>query len=405
VISVIGGTYQEICAEPERDELYGSGGRAAAALTELSSGIEFHTPLPLAQWPVLQALADTMNFTAKPYGSPQLVRFEYFHGLSKPEIFPPVHLMEAPEEYTLKAEHVLRYGMIEGDAVVIADQAVYDPQDVVSPARFSANGSTARRLAYVLNRGEAQRLTESQDRQSDPEETVRELAEHEGAEVVVLKMGAAGALVYDRGTFTRIPAYRTDSVWPIGSGDVFSAVFSHYWMEQGLPAAKAARHASLATAYYCSTRSLPIPTELKEEDFQSIQPQAQATERPLVYLAGPFFTMGQRWVIGQALIALRDMGMKVFSPYHEVGMGTAEEVVHKDIEGIHRSDLLFAVVDGLDAGTLFEIGYARAVNKPVIVFMQNETDESMKMLQGTQCLIERDFVTAVYKAMWLAVSS
>ena len=38
---------------------------------------------------------------------------------------------------------------------------------------------------------------------------------------------------------------------------------------------------------------------------------------------------------------------------------------------------------------------------PVIAYVQNESEESIKMLQGTGCIIERDLTTALYKSFWL----
>ena len=61
---------------------------------------------------------------------------------------------------------------------------------------------------------------------------------------------------------------------------------------------------------------------------------------------------------------------------------------------------MFAVVDGLDSGTLFEVGYAIAQNKKVIAFVQNEGEESLKMLEGSNCIIEKDLTTAIYKTYW-----
>jgi nucleoside 2-deoxyribosyltransferase len=50
---------------------------------------------------------------------------------------------------------------------------------------------------------------------------------------------------------------------------------------------------------------------------------------------------------------------------------------------------------------LFEIGYAIAKKIPVIVYVESESAESIKMLEGTNCLIERDLTTAIYKCLWL----
>ncbi len=73
---------------------------------------------------------------------------------------------------------------------------------------------------------------------------------------------------------------------------------------------------------------------------------------PKVYLAGPFFTLEEPWVVGQARRDLKAMGLDVFSPYHDVGLGTAEDVVKKDFEGLRNCDVHFAIGDGLDSGTI-----------------------------------------------------
>jgi len=59
-----------------------------------------------------------------------------------------------------------------------------------------------------------------------------------------------------------------------------------------------------------------------------------------------------------------------------------------------------AVVNGLDAGTLFEIGYAKSLGKKVVAFAQNVNSSDLTMLIGTDCEITSDFSTAVYKASW-----
>ncbi|MFO6137639.1 nucleoside 2-deoxyribosyltransferase [Pseudomonas aeruginosa] len=84
-------------------------------------------------------------------------------------------------------------------------------------------------------------------------------------------------------------------------------------------------------------------------------------------------------MVGQARRDLRAMGLDVFSPYHDVGLGTAEDVVEKDLEGVRNCDVLFAIGDGLDSGTIFEIGYARALNKPVVFYAENESEQDQKM--------------------------
>ena len=47
---------------------------------------------------------------------------------------------------------------MEGDAVVKGQTVVYDPQSAFKPEEFAANGSSADRLALVLNSSEAKAL-------------------------------------------------------------------------------------------------------------------------------------------------------------------------------------------------------------------------------------------------------
>jgi nucleoside 2-deoxyribosyltransferase len=165
--------------------------------------------------------------------------------------------------------------------------------------------------------------------------------------------------------------------------------------------------ASKATAYYCCTQALPVPPSPEMDDWaehNGICPlHLLANAKPkCVYLAGPFFSMMERWLIEQSRDALSQQGMKVFSPLHDVGIGGAADVVKKDLAAISSCDILFALLDHLDSGTLFEVGYARSIGKPVVAFCQNETSESLKMLSGSDCAIFDDFVTAIYHTNWVA---
>lgn len=92
----------------------------------------------------------------------------------------------------------------------------------------------------------------------------------------------------------------------------------------------------------------------------------------------------------------------MFSPYHDVGHGSAEDVVPLDLEGINDADLIFAVGDGMDPGTVYEIGYARAKGKPVVVYCENESDENKKMMGGSDCLLCDDYVSSIYQTLWTA---
>jgi nucleoside 2-deoxyribosyltransferase len=61
-----------------------------------------------------------------------------------------------------------------------------------------------------------------------------------------------------------------------------------------------------------------------------------------------------------------------------------------------------ALVDGLDPGTVFEIGFARSLGKPVVALAESTGEEPLKMISGSGCDVVSDFVTAMYRVAWNA---
>lgn len=272
------------------------------------------------------------------------------------------------------------------------------PQNPESPQLFDANGSSAEQIAYVLNRTEASILSG----ETDVSDAASRLLQHQNVAVVVIKCGAFGSCVSTKDKRVTIPAYETRHIWPIGSGDVFAAVFAHFWAGQNADPFQAADWASRAAALYCASRDLPIvPIKLQASPFalKELRPNRDTSET-LIYLAGPFFTMAQCWLIEEARNALRAGGYHVFSPIHDVGIGDADVVVPQDIDALESSNTILALCDGLDAGTLFEVGYAVKKGIPVVAFAEQASDDELKMLHGTGCTVKKDFVSAIYHAQW-----
>jgi nucleoside 2-deoxyribosyltransferase len=405
LLTIVGGVYREQCMHPSWQEIYGSGGRAASAIARMGGQVELYAYLDIQNREALESRSALENFLLHPTIIDEGAGFNYYHGLDSPSIY---RTSKTFSSLNICANKVIRFGLIEGDAIVDAEYAVYDPQNVFEPAAFHANGSKATHLALVLNRYEAGVMT------GEPNACVEDMArmlvdqdkDKDKVEVVVIKMGPFGALVYDKGVVATVPAYHTDNVWKIGSGDTFVAHFGYRWMHEGFSAVEAATLASKATAFYCESRGFPTQKNLVNFNPEPIHPSLRFTAgyKPMVYLAGPFFTLAQLWLIEQARDDLRDMGLRVFSPYHDVGHGSADDVVQKDLSGIDTCDIVFAIGDGLDSGTVFEIGHARAKGKVVIMYSENVSVGDKKMMEGSGCILCKDYVTSIYKTLWVAAS-
>ncbi|WP_338665902.1 PfkB family carbohydrate kinase [Pararoseomonas sp. SCSIO 73927] len=392
---VAGGAYREICQVPRVDQIFGSGGRAAAALGILSPGTELHTYAGRSLARDLLASMAAFGVGARITEIEEEIAFSYFHPLSSSVLSPPRPALQP--SLHVAGSHVLRFGMIEGDAVVRGGSVVYDPQGADTYAGFHANGSVADRLALVLNEAEAEAATGLQG-----PDAARALLGGEGAEVVVIKGGAKGALVLAAGAEPAfVPAYRSDTVFKIGSGDVFSAVFAHAWAEQGLAPADAATFASAGTSGYVASQSLPVAS-LELPDPALALPVWKDPGR--IYLAGPFFDVPQLWFIEELRELLLEGGARVFSPYHDVGTGHAPDAIARaDLDGLRSADAVLAVVDGGDPGTVFEVGYAAALGMPVIALASRTPHEDLTMLHVPGVEIVGDVTTAVYKALWASM--
>ncbi len=193
-ITIAGGWYEEFCAEPHWHEFYGPGVRAAAALAGRMAAIRLLTYCPSALKPKLEYLAKTFGFAVDTFGTASAVsRFRYLHWLRPPQVSPgSVRDSDFPPICAESAENVIRYGFYEGDAIVKAKRAVYDPQNSPDRVRtFSGNGSSAEKLVIVCNFSEGSKLTG----ESLPEKILDALLNTPNTVAVALKGGWEGVFI------------------------------------------------------------------------------------------------------------------------------------------------------------------------------------------------------------------
>lgn len=390
-LHIIGGIYRERCVWPPWNQVWGSGGRAAAAVSGHVDEIVLSGYATPNMQRLFEPLARLEKIEFRPTESDQEISFDYVHSLSSPVIAPAPPIIKQEPLIDVSADVVLRFGMLEGSARVKAKRCVYDPQSAFRPEPFEYNGSSAETLAIVGNRKEVVALAGGGN---DPVAAAKSLLTTR-TQVVVIKGGVGGADVVDADGITHVPAYQTNNIFKVGSGDVFAAVFAAHWGVLNKAARECAFMASRAVAEYVEHMALPIPLP----DTLTPLPAARSNVG-LVYLAGPFFNLGQRWLVDEARRCLLELGMKVFSPIHDIGAGPAEQVAPADLEALDRADVVFALLDGMDSGTLFEVGWARHRGIPVYCLAQSSTAEDLKMVEGSGCHVFEDFATALHHAAW-----
>lgn len=409
---VYGGCYRETCITPHHDQLMGSGLRACLALSKIAGTTAhiWHSWISASdRLSINGVLANSPNVHFVEYASGKPAQhtpsFHYLNPLARP-VLAHDELQSTVSPQKLAADSALVFGTLESRPCVFADTVVYDPQCPDSPDLYFDNGSTASRCALVLNHKEATRLACDKDIYAATKLLQSYLLRGRSSpyEVIVVKMAHAGCWVCTRDEITPVPAYQTKTVFSIGSGDVFSAAFYAKWALENTSPVHAATFASQVTSNYCEAGIISSDITLTGNLFLKpalpvVNADAPAHKKQ-IYLAAPFFNQGEIAFVEHLRDVLTTPWTTVFSPFHDVGCGGPEDVYKPDIKGLEESDLVFAVLSGLDTGTIFEVGFASKIPKPVFCLAEAVASSDLTMILGSGAVVETDITTAVYKALW-----
>lgn len=398
---IVGGTYDERVIVPQNEDLAGSGLRAAAAL---AADVDVHlvTAVDSTTQPVADSVFSTYGISATVVERDEPVGFQYFTPVSPPSIDGPSSSHSA--SLVGDDDTALVFGMVEGGPrEVRAHRLVFDPQRPRDLAVLDLGGVRGDETTIVANAREIRALARGTHELNTAAVQVLRMS---GADAVIVKDSARGCLVATKAleSVARVGPYPTTSVWPLGSGDVFAAAYAHAW-SRGAEPEQAARIASSSAAWWCATRSARVPAEiLGGTPVCDILGEAASELRvsdapPLIYLAGPFFTLAERWLVELCRKVLWGLGADVFSPLHDVGPG-GDEVAARDLDGLDRADAVLALLDGWDPGTVYEVGWAQRKGLPVVGFLNGCSHEGTKMLVGTGAELHQDLSSALYRAVW-----
>jgi hypothetical protein len=380
---VAGGVYVETCATPPSRTLMGSAGRAAVALLGRET-VELHTFHPPDLFKDVLVNFVPLGIEVRLHASGARVEFEYLYPLSRPRISPVP--LPASGSVAVTGRSVLRFGCLEGNFVVDAATAVFDPQSGAAPDRFRANGSRAERLALVLNALEARLLSA----RSDLATAAADLMRTEGASVVVVKDGPAGAHVFEADRVARhVPAFDARGANKVGSGDVFSAMFAHLWHRGEASAVEAAHEASRHAAHYVSTRVLPCPDALPPAAPRAMRPD------PRILVLADADTTASAWLVGEALDGLRQLGA------HAAHFRTDSDPSHAgSVEAIRWDDwdVVVALVTSREDGALRAAAIAVGRGKRVVALAERAGTADAAREAG--CDVSGDLASLLYGSTW-----
>lgn len=257
---IAGGTYLERCQYPKWERLFGSGMRAAIAVSGLSEGTVLHSYVPSIWKRDAEATLSSFRIIGELAPTRHELIFEYLDTLQKSFVpaVPDDNDQENP--LTLDGEVVLRFGFMEGTAKVKGRTVVYDPQN--SYVKFHANGSTADRLAMILSEDELLGfggLGDAPRTDDNLAAAAQNVFDNKPAPQIILTKDRLGGLqVYFGGSPISIKSYAAESYFRIGVGDVLAAAFTHAWGELGMEPVEAADFAARSIAYFVADARLPL---------------------------------------------------------------------------------------------------------------------------------------------------
>ena len=94
---------------------------------------------------------------------------------------------------------------------------------------------------------------------------------------------------------------------------------------------------------------------------------------PKIYIAGPLFTEGERWLLERIDVICREIGYETYLPHRDAGLfnrdGDSSPFFRQDLERLQEADAVVAVLNGfdVDSGTAWEMGYFYALGRDAII--------------------------------------
>lgn len=399
---VVGGIYQERCRFPHWDRIFGSGLRAAVALSGITTSVDLRAYVPDELAPDVIATLNSFGITHHLHRSHVAITFPYLHPFEKQLHIPTEFPQEDP--IFVEGDAILRFGLMEGDAVVSARRAVYDPQ-CPYPKSFTANGSRADEHVLVGNAPEILALAGVEPKVEVAgaqltEMTVRDAAERLGRpdvsalrdavallldvdetlRAVLVKDYLGGVTVYDGDEGFPIRTYAAESYFRIGAGDIIAAGFSYAWAEKRQSIREAADFAARCVAFAMEGPRLP----LESAGVGNVTPS-------------PSPPLNKLRIVGGDTLELQVLARDAQNWIKWLG---GEATIEQEVNEPH---VVLILVGAMNTPEPLERLIAIARSGPAVVYWPHGQRAEVSALFG-DVVHARDFASALYRAMRMTFS-
>jgi hypothetical protein len=387
---VVGGTYLEECDWPEWKRIMGPGVRAVLAVSRVSPGSELYTFVHAADRADLESTMSGSGVKLHTRSGGEQISFYYKHPLGRPKRFPSPAEETASagsDPWKIEGETVLAFRLLESKVQIKAERAVVE----LSKRDEEISCSDVKSLALVAAENDFPELL-------GPNAAVRDFATKmmmaHKADLLIVRRQSGGAVLFDGEVQHKIPAYAARSWFKIGAGNVFCAMFAHYWGDKKKDPVQAADLASRSSAHYAGTQNLPVASEEELPVLGTFDPDLRCK----VFVASPCISMAQQWLLNEALNSFDDLGVDVVSPY-DLGLDGFPSRKEDVGSVLDDCDAVLALAEGADIPAVLAVGLARIRRLPIVILAEQSNGRRLDLWEGTNCEIAGDFASAVYRTM------
>lgn len=198
---------------------------------------------------------------------------------------------------------------------------------------------------------------------------------------VILKENRGGSQAFTEEGRFEAPAFPCDTLHSVGVGDVFDGA---YLACRDHPVERRLRLASWVASQYAETLDYDVFAEQAAWSYGNASSVASYKGRRLsweerqrlsVYIAGPDFPTVNTLAIDNIEAALKYHNFGRVRPIKDHGLDSPqlpdrdrENLFQKDVEAIQKANALIAVLPEHDPGTFAELGLAKGLGIPTIMF-------------------------------------
>lgn len=103
------------------------------------------------------------------------------------------------------------------------------------------------------------------------------------------------------------------------------------------------------------------------------------------FLSSPLSTLAEQNLNATLATLVRSCGYDCYVPQEHLppgGGASPTAVLQYNIDAVTASDLILSVLDKPGSGVVFELAYAFALRKPIVVFRSDKQDYLGKVLEG-----------------------